>query len=444
LTRPQVGDFEVAIGDILDALIDDFHERELPELVPRRLEMKWIPGKANVVTGMRRSGKTWFCYQQMRLLREKALPKERLLYLNFEDERLLPFAAQHFQILLETYYRKFPQFKNQSCYLFLDELQRIEGWDTFVRRVLDTENLFVCLTGSSSRLLSTEIATSLRGRSLTTEVFPFDFREFLDYRQVALTSVRNFGSQARATLQNLIAQYLKVGGFPEVQNLDDDLRREVLRNYLDVVILRDVVERYFVRNIQALRALIRHVFGAPATRFSVNKFYNALKSQGISCSKNNLYEYMDYLTDTFLFYQVPIYSRSERIRRVNPKKVYIIDPGLLEAMSFRMTEDRGALLENLVFMHLRRKKLSPGYYLAGHGGEVDFVLTGEEGGRRLLIQVCWDLHEPATRKRELQGLLSAMKELDVKQGTIVTWLDEDSSNESVQIVPAWKWLLSAP
>jgi len=430
--------------NILDALIDDFHERELPELAPRRLEMEWIRGTANVVIGMRRSGKTWFCYQQMRLLREKALPRERLLYLNFEDERLLPFGKQDFQTLLETYYRKFPQFKNQSCYLFLDELQRIEGWDMFVRRVLDTENLFVCLTGSSSRLLSSEIATSLRGRSLTTEVFPFDFREFLDYRRVALTSVRNFGSKARATLQNLIAQYLKVGGFPEIQNLDDDLRREVLRNYLDVVILRDVVERYAVRNTQALRALIRHVIGAPATRFSVNKFYNFLKSQGISCSKNNLYEYMDYLTDSFLFYQVPIYSRSERIRRVNPKKVYVIDPGLLEAMSFRMTEDRGALLENLVFMHLRRKGLSPGYYVAGSGSEVDFVLTGEDGGRRLLIQVCWDLQDPATRKRELEGLLSAMKELDIKQGTIVTWLDEDSSNESVQVVPAWKWLLSGP
>jgi len=430
--------------NILDVLIDDFHERELPELVPRRLEMPWIPGKANVVIGMRRSGKTWFCYQQMALLREKALSKERLLYVNFEDERLLPFAAQDFQILLETYYRKFPAFKNQRCYLFLDEVQRIQGWDMFVRRVLDTENLSVCLTGSSSRLLSTEIATSLRGRSLTTEVFPFDFREFLDYREIALTSVRTFGSKIKATLQNLIAQYLKVGGFPEVQSFDDDLRREVLRNYLDVVILRDVVERYSIRNTQALRTIIRHVIGAPATRFSVNKFYNALRSQGIPCSKNNLYEYMDYLTDTFLLYQAPIHSRSERVRRVNPKKVYVIDPGLLEAMSLRMTEDRGALLENLVFMHLRRKGLTPEYYVAKNGTEVDFALTGEDGDQPRLIQVCWDLQDPATRKREVHGLLSAMKELDVKRGTIVTWLDEDSSIESVHIVPAWKWLLSGP
>ena len=153
---------------------------------------------------------------------------------------------------------------------------------------------------------------------------------------------------------------------------------------------------------------------------------------------------MDCLTDTFLFYQVPIHSRSERVRRVNPKKVYVIDPGLLEAMSLRMTEDRGALLENLVFMHLRRKGFEPGYYVASSGNEVDFVLPEEEGSQHRLIQVCWDLQDPATRKREVRGLLSAMKELDVRQGTIVTWLDEDASNESVQIVPAWKWILSGP
>jgi predicted AAA+ superfamily ATPase len=428
--------------NILDVLIDDFHERELPELVPRRLEMRWVPGKANVVIGMRRSGKTWYCYQQMALLHQQAISKERVLYVNFEDERLLPFAAQDFQVLLETYYRKFPAFKTERCYLFLDEVQRIQGWDMFVRRILDTENLSVCLTGSSSRLLSTEIATSLRGRSLTTEVFPFDFREFLDCRKIALTSVRSFGSKVRATLQNLIAQYLKVGGFPEVQRFDNELRREVLRNYLDVVILRDVVERYAVSNTQALRTIIRHVIGAPATRFSVNKFYNALRTQGISCSKNNLYEYMDYLTDTFLFYQVPIHSRSERVRRVNPKKVYVIDPGLLEAMSLRMTQDRGALLENLVFMHLRRKGLAPQYYVTKNGTEVDFVLTGQEGGGRRLIQVCWNLQDPATREREVGALMSAMQELKVEQGTIVTWLDEDAPVESINIVPAWKWLVS--
>jgi predicted AAA+ superfamily ATPase len=428
--------------NVLDLLIDDFHERELPELMPRHQSMDWVSRKANVVIGMRRSGKTWFCYQQMQELLGKGLEKERLLYLNFEDERLLPFAARDFQLVLETYYRKFPAFKNKRCYLFLDEVQRIENWDKFVRRVLDTEQLSVCVTGSSSKLLSTEIATSLRGRSLTTEIFPFGFKEFLSYRKVNLKSAQRFGSKARATLQNLVGQYLKIGGFPEVQTFDDELRREVLRNYLDVVILRDVVERHSVSNIVVLRSLIRHIINAPATRFSVNKFFNSLKSQGVACTKNNLYDYMEHLTDTFLLYQVPIHSRSERVRRVNPKKVYIIDPGLLEAMSLSMTNDRGALLETLVFMHFRRQGLAPEYYVTENGAEVDFVLAGEQGTERRLIQVCWDIHDPATQKREVRALLSAMQELGLSRGTIVTWFDEDVSDKRLHVVPAWKWLLT--
>jgi len=204
----------------------------------------------------------------------------------------------------------------------------------------------------------------------------------------------------------------------------------------------DVVERYSISNTVALRALIRHIINAPATRFSVNKFYNSLKSQGVACTKNNLYDYMDHLTDTLLFYQVPIHSRSERVRRVNPKKVYVIDPGLMGAMSLNITDDRGALLENLVFMHFRRQGLAPEYYVTKNGAEVDFVLTAEDRSERRLVQVCWDIHDPVTQKREVNALLSAMQELGLSQGTIVTWLDEDVSDKRLDIVPAWKWLLA--
>jgi hypothetical protein len=151
---------------------------------------------------------------------------------------------------------------------------------------------------------------------------------------------------------------------------------------------------------------------------------------------------MDHLADTFLFYQVPIHSRSERVRRVNPKKVYVIDSGLLEAMSFQIADDRGALLENLVFMHLRRQGLAPEYYVTKNGAEVDFILTVKNRSEHRLIQVCWDIHDPATQKREVHALQLAMKELGLSKGTIVTWLDEDVSDQRIDIVPAWKWLLT--
>lgn len=427
--------------ETLDLLIDDFHGRTLPDLLPRERAMTWKPGKANVVIGMRRTGKTWFCYQKMGELRAKGLEKERILYLNFEDERLLPFSTEDFQLILETYYRKYPAFKEKRCYLFLDEVQRIDGWEKFVRRLLDTEDLAICITGSSSKLLSTEIATSLRGRSLTTEMFPFSFREFLEYRGMKASGMKGYSSMVRAMLQNGLGEYLRIGGFPEIQDGDDELRRQVLRNYVDVVILRDVVERHSVSNVASLRALIKQIMSAPANRFSVNKFYHTLRGQGLACTKNDLYDFMEHLIDAFLVSQIPVHARSERVRRANPKKVYVVDAGLLEAMSSRMTEDRGAVLENAVYMHLRGQGFAPEYYITEEGAEVDFVIMDDQRQCRL-IQVCWEMSEAETKRREYSALAGAMDELGIKRGAIVTWMDERSEEKGIEIIPAWKWLHS--
>lgn len=427
--------------ELLDRLIDDFHERSLPDLVPRSQKMHWVPGKANVVVGMRRAGKTWFCFQTMKELLSRKVRKERLLYLNFEDERLLPFSTSDFDLILEIYFKKHPALKKVSCYLFLDEVQRIPGWELFVRRILDTERMFVCVTGSSSRFLSAEIATSLRGRSLTTEVFPFSFGEFLRFRGHKVHNKKRFGSALRAALQNSFEMYLSRGGFPEVLRLNADLHRQVLQNYLDVVLLRDVIERYAVSNTQAVRALMRDVLSAPAARFSVNKFYNTLRSLGIACSKTDLYNFVDYLLDAYLLYRVPIHTRSERVRRVNPGKMYAVDTGLLNAVSSRITPDSGALLENLVFLHLRRKGLDPRYYMTAEGTEVDFLVWDGDKRSGQLIQVCWDITDQETRNREVSALQIAMKELNIASSTIVTWMDEERLGGNVFAIPAWRWLL---
>jgi len=427
--------------NIISLLIDDFHEREIPTPLPRDASAPGLPGKANVIVGMRRSGKTWFCYQRMRELMDKGVEKARILYLNFEDERLLPFSRRDFQQIFEIYYRKYPAFKDRQCYLFLDEVQLIDGWDAFVRRVLDSERLAVFITGSSSRLLSSEIASRLRGRSIATEIFPFSFSEFCRFHG-APPSPQRFGSKTRAALQNLAERYLEIGGFPEIQNIDPDLMPRILQNYVDVVILRDIIERYSVHGTLPLRALIRHIMSAVATPFSVNKFYNSLKSQGIACTKNSLYEYLEYLEDAFLIYQSRVYSRSERVKRVNPRKLYVIDPGLLTAMSLNQRGDRGAYLENLVYMHLRRRGFKPDYYQTREGREVDFILDRVDGSRERLIQVCWEIKDESTRERETGALLQAMDELGQERGLIVTWLDEESPDERIKVIPAWQWLLS--
>jgi len=430
--------------DVIDFMIDDFHERALPQLLPRENSMPSLVGKANVVVGMRRSGKTWFCYQRMQEFINTGIAKERLLYLNFEDDWLLPFSVSDFQTILDTYYRKFPSFKNMECHFFLDEIQRIQGWEAFVRRVLDTERISLYITGSSSKMLSSEIASALRGRSLTTEIFPFSYREFLRFHGEDPGETGRYGSRKRASLQHLAGRYMETGGFPEVQSLETGLRHEVLRNYVDVVILRDVVERHGVGNVEALRSIIRQAISAPGGRFSVNRFYNTMKSRGVTCTKNHLYDYVDYLMDAFMLYQVPIYARSERVRQVNPRKLYVVDTGIVQAMSLRMTRDHGALLENIVFMHLRRHGLAPAYCVTSTGTEVDFVFHTPKEDAPQLVQVCWDLSDSKTRRREVQGLVLAMQELGSSRGTIVTWLDEEAPGGGIDVVPAWKWLLCSP
>jgi hypothetical protein len=428
---------------ILDNLIDEFHERNLPPLVRRETGWPVMRGKAVAVVGMRRAGKTWFCYQQMQSLLDSGTAKNKLLYINFEDDRLLPFSSSDFQVLLDAYFRKYPNHKSQTCYFYFDEIQRIKGWETFVRRVLDTENAAICVTGSSSRLLSSEIATSLRGRALTVEIFPYSFREHLLGLGIA-PDRETIGAKMRAIIQHEAENYLRCGGFPEVIKTDEALRLQILRGYVDVVLLRDVVERYRVSNLPALRALVRHFMAAPSARFSVNKFFCDLKSQGIPCGKNDLYDFLAYFNDAFLIHEAQLYTRSERARRVNPRKIYITDSGLHYAYAFRNTDNWGMLLENIVFMQLRRNGIRPAYYLTERGREVDFIVEGGGAPKPSLLQVCWSLGDHETKNREINALRDAMSELKIERGTIITWLDEKAPENGVEIVPAWKWLLRKP
>ena len=426
---------------LLEQLVIDFHERPLPELTHREVALPALSGKIDAIIGMRRTGKTWFLFQTMQRYLEQGTPKEAMLYLNFDDERLLPLGAAELARISETYYRLFPTHRDRKCYFFFDEVQNIPGWEVWLRRLVDTEPAQLAVTGSSAKLLSREIATALRGRSLSSEMFPFNFREALAHNGVKDISASRPGAKRRALLENRLRRYLLNGGFPEVQTVADNHRIQILQEYVDVVLLRDVVERYQVGNILPLRALIRHLLAAPATLFSVNKFHNDLKSQGVACGKNTLHEYFEYLTDAYLIYPVSIHSRSERAKRVNPRKVYIIDNGLANAFLHLPHSDWGRLLENFVYMELRRKSLAIEYYRTKGGLEVDFMTT-DRIGVQALYQVSLDMRDTQTRKREVKGLTTAMHETGIKHGTIVS-LDAEERIETdagwIEVLPAWLW-----
>jgi len=217
---------------------------------------------------------------------------------------------------------------------------------------------------------------------------------------------------------------------------------ELLQGYIDSVILRDVIERHRVGNVTALKHLVSHILHAPGGKFSVNRFYNTLKSMAVKCTKDSLYAYLDHLLDAYLFYRVPIYSHSEKARMLNPPKIYTVDTGLLGAITFRKSANNGAFLENLVFMHLRRNGYGAEYVNTIEGGEADFFARHKTAGTAVLIQACWDMADRSTFSRELRGLRSAMKELSIDSGTIVTWDDEAELDGNISVLPLWKWLLT--
>jgi uncharacterized protein len=430
---------------LLQNIIEEFAERALPILQHRLVSIKEMEGKVRTIIGMRRVGKTSLCFQKINELILQGLPRNQILYINFEDERLLPFTSAEFSILLDRWFHLYPENKKLQCHLFLDEIQNIPHWDKFVRRVIDSENIEVYVTGSSSKMLSSEIATALRGRSLTTEVFPYSFKEFLKTRDLCPTDPKIIGSAQKAQMSHFFEIYLEIGGFPEIQNVSKELRRDVLRGYVDTVVLRDVIERHSVSNISCLRALLRQIFHSPAQLFSVSKCYNDLKSQGIACTKASLFEYIHHLADAFLLYQVPILSHSERVRQVNPKKMYLIDTGLIGAMSHRLSADRGAILENIVYMELRRQQLCIEYAHTSQGNEIDFVIRSYPDSPlsdATLIQVTWDMGHPATRERELRALREGMAEFGTSKAIVVTAFEEGYDTDSgIEIVPAWRWLV---
>ncbi len=430
----------VFMKEVLERLYGDFLERPLPELTRRENPIEMLPGKVLALIGMRRVGKTYLCFQRIEELLASGMERERILYLNFEDDRLFGFGLSDFQTILDVFYAGAPEKKSAHCHFFFDEIQNVPDWERFIRRLIDTEDVSVTVTGSSAKLLSAELATGLRGRSLDREVFPFSFKEYLLHHRIEVRR-KPVGAKTRISLNQQADRYCHQGGLPELQGLTRVRAREVAQSYVDAVVLRDVIERHGVGNVEALRALLYKVLREPATKLSINKVYQDFKSRGLRVSKDDLYAFMRYLTDAYLCFQLPLWTRSEKKRQVNPKKVYVIDNGILDAYSTQMTADHGALLENLVYITLRRRVHELGYYETRQGYEVDFVYR--EADQTVLVQAAWSLKNEHTREREIRALWQAGRELPNCRKQIVTIDEEETAEDGeIEVLPLWKFLES--
>jgi uncharacterized protein len=420
----------------------------LPDFTPRRVEVPAVPGKAQAIIGMRRAGKTTFLYQQMAQRLEGGTPRERLVYINFEDERLASPSVDFLTFLLEEYYRTQPALRGkQKVTWCLDEVQLIPGWESFARRVMDSEKVELFLSGSSAKLLSQEVATAMRGRALATVIHPFSFQESLLHGGKKLPANLQVVSPAnRSALEHALSQYLAQGGFPEVQGLSVVNQHALLRSYVDVALLRDVIERHQLGNVTALRFLMRHLLAHAGRHFSVQKVHGLLVSQGLPVAKNTLHDFLAHLEDAFLLRTVWMEAGSERQRMVNPRKVYPIDPALIPLYDPVARANTGHALETVVMLELERRGAAITWLRTEAGSEVDFLARYPDGTQQI-IQVCADASATDTAERELRPFTELSPQQRRAQLLLLVMhqsgLPKMDLPKGVVAQPVWQWLLGA-
>lgn len=448
------------MNEVIVEKLMDFEGQGVPDAFARDLDLGPVaePARGNlatVVTGVRRCGKTFRLYQEMRRILDAGVDPGRLMYFNFEDERLKPYAPSLLAEVLDTYYALHPDAKTEGAYLFLDEVQEVPEWGAFLRRVIDSERATVYVTGSSSKMLSSSLASEFRGRSLSRELFPMSLSEYARYHGVDAPGAGSpAGSAARAGLRHALDGYLERGGFVAAQALPPADAVQLLQEYAYRTVNLDVVERYGVRSPALAARFLSRCLASSGRELSVNRVANAFKSAGLGASRETLSSLLDYYEEAYLIFRLPEFSRSLSENPKSASKVYAVDPGMLVAFSPAPSVDVAQRLETAVFDKLRR---DAGSLRAGalsrllltrsgqRAHEVDFVMGDPVVGEAwLLVQACASLADGGTRRRELAALRAGMAEFGVDEGWVVT-LDEseevDVPEGTVHVVPAWRWLL---
>lgn len=421
--------------ETLKYVISQNHRRKWPDVCSRDLQLPLESGKVITLVGIRRSGKTYVLYETMRRLEAKGVDPRQLLYLNFEDDRLLPIQPRELDLILRAHEELYPDVAEKKKYFFFDEVQNAPGWETFVRRLHDTEDAQIFVTGSSSHLLSRELATGLRGRSISYEVFPLSFAEFARFRGL---EHEPYSRASESKLAAALREYLDVGGLPELVLAEPSLRQRILKEYVDLVFYKDLVERYRVANPHVLRQLLKVCLSQPATLLNAHKLYNDFRSQGFDLSKDTLYKYLGYLEESYLIYPLPVASRSVRKRAVNPKKLHTVDWALGYSFIAATLMDVGRRLEAAVFLHWRRQREDLAYL--SDEREVDLVVNLERPER--LINVALSVTAAESWDREIAALeWGATQAPKAARQLVVHEAGPRKPPAGIEVVEAWRYLM---
>jgi len=434
------------LEDIIRLKLQDFSKDGVPPSYLREQVIETDSTTPTAIFGVRRAGKTSLMHQTIHTLEKAGISRNQILWFNCEDDRLARLDVTVLQMAVTIHAELFPASLKKSRYFFFDEIQEIDGWEKFIRRLSDTHKIHIFISGSSAKLLSEEIHTSLRGRSVGIELFPLSF---LEYSRSHLLKTEQGNSEQRAKLDNALQSYIQWGGFPGLMSLTPPQKQEVLENITEVMLLRDVIERNNISQPALARQLMQRIIRSMSCLISTNKLYRDMKSQGFRIGVGRIFEYVDFFRSARLFYPVKLFTPSVRKQSSNPYKVYLVDHAFSISQRLYITEDRGLILENIVALHLiRRFGKRVYYYKTKNVGnkEVDFLF--EKNGALHLIQVAESLIEADTRKRELSALLQAMLELELENSNIIVLSESEeetitSGAQVIQVLSLKRWLLKA-
>ena len=399
--------------EILKTIIVEWQERTFEDVFQRDLIIPLDCPMIVSLIGPRRSGKTYLLYDIYRRLVAQGVSVEKLIYINFEDERLA-MQVNDLDLILQSYLELYPHQKLSECYFFFDEIQNIDGWEKFVRRLYDTVSRHLFITGSNSKLLSTEIATSLRGRTISFTVLPLSLKEYLSFKKVP---IRLHHTQKKAQLLSSIRDFMLQGGCPEVLHFDKELKMQVLQSYFNTMIYRDIIERYKISDTQILKYFIKKIFAGVGKPLSINRIYNDLRSQGYKVTNNALYAYQEYCQSIFMTVSITKFDFSEIKQAKSERKTYSIDTGLLSSVDFSLSENNGMLFENMVLLEFLKAQKDVFYYKDKY--ECDFII--KDNFSLHAFQVSLQMDNEETKSREIRGLVEACQKLGLTTGTIITF-----------------------
>jgi len=416
-------------------IIKDFHSTSFPKFHNRILNVPLDLDKIITIIGPRRAGKTLYLFQLMMQLTEMGITKKQLLYINFEDERLE--LDGQYDLIIESYIELYPDIQLNTCYLFFDEIQELNKWEKYVRRLFDTVTKNIFISGSNARLLSREISTALRGRTLSFELLPLSFTEYLQFHQIDTSDT--WSTRNTSIIQHAFEDYVTWGGFPELVHMDKQYKLKTLQEYFNVMIYRDLIERYEIKSVHMLKYILKRLISTFTKEYSVNKIFNELKSKGESVSKTSLYELMEQIMSVYMVAVVEKYDQSVVKREMSNRKIYLYDTGLTSVT--RLSEDRGKILENIVFVHLLR--INARVFFIKNSWECDFIALQHHSHETMAIQVTQQLNH-MNMKRELKGLETAKKQLSDCKPLLLFHEKEESLNlpDVYTYQPIWLWLLN--